>query len=739
MQRGKAAKGQSGKAVFFAALIATLIAPLPLCPFASLTEVVVAQKPQATFKSSVELVNVDVVVVDRDGNAVRGLQQRDFALTDRKKPQAITNFEEVSHERVAVSPLAALPPTVRMDVISNQSTQADRLVMLVVDDLHIFKDRTDKARELARDVITKLGAQASMAVLFTSGEHSTQITEDRAELLAAVDTLKGRQSWRRPHQAIDTQRAAAISGDGDALAALDTVGKSQETSLQDFEENMQQFQTLQDAAKMLGSEDVRRKAFVMISEGINKEMNGIFDSAMTPCEMSMSAACYHDRALKDMMEAMRRSNVATYAIDPRGQVKAEDMQRELHPAPLGGDPVFRWNNPIRRAQDGLSFLTEASGGFAVTDTDDLTSGLQRIIEDIDHYYLLGFYPDDASGGDKYRPLAVTVIGHPEYTLRFRHGYRPGAPPAPTKNKDPLVALAAGVMPRTDLPLRITALALVGTAKTASVAVALEVTAPTGLMKDADSKLRDDLEYSVLVVDDKKAKVTSRTGRAAKLALTTRDNGAAMPDTVTYQMPFTLDLPPGRYQLRASAMSKKLNRGGSVYIGITVPDFAKAPLVLSGIALGYADGAHVPVGRTAPPAGRGGTPPTNIMLGGSRGIGIPSPQSTLPPAQQRAAQGPVNRLPFDPSLGREFTSADTLRAYFEVARKDLTSTVSLTIMVVDSTNRSIMAIDRVVSPNDPGRIDLRVPLAPLGPGAYRLRVIATDSRTVASTETGLLIK
>ena len=72
-----------------------------------------------------------------------------------------------------------------------------------------------------------------------------------AELLAAVNTLKGRQSWRRPHQAIDTQRAAAISPDGDSLAALDTVGKSQETSLQDFEENMQQFQTLQDAAKML--------------------------------------------------------------------------------------------------------------------------------------------------------------------------------------------------------------------------------------------------------------------------------------------------------------------------------------------------------------------------------------------------------------------------------------------------------------------------------------------------------
>ena len=675
------------------------------------------QKPQATFKSSIELVNVDVVVVDKDGNAVRGLAQKNFALTDRKKPQDIATFEEVSHERVvSAAPAASLPPTVRMDVVSNTSTQADRLVMIVIDDLHIWKGRTDKAKELARDVVTKLGAQSSMALLFTSGEHSTQVTQDRSALLTAVETLTGRQSWRRPHQAIDSQRAGAISADGDSLAALDTVGKSQETSLQDFEDNMRQFTTLQDAAKMLRGEDQRRKAFVLITEGINKELNGIFDSAMTPCEMSMSAACYHDRALRDMMEQLRRANVATYAIDPRGRIKPEDMQLELHPAPLGGDAVFRWDNPIRRAQDGLGFLAEASGGFAVTDTDDLTGGLQHIIEDIDHYYLLGFYPSDPGGGDKYRPLAVTVAGHPEYTLRFRHGYLPGTAKPPEKNKDPLVALAAGVMPKADLPLRLTALPLVGKGKTSSVAVALEVTAPTGAMKDADSKLRDDVTYSVLVVDDKKAKVTQRDGRAAKLALSARDSTGAMPDSVTYQIPFTLDLEPGRYQLRASAMSKKLDRGGSVYLDITVPDFSKTPLALSGMALGYADGAHVPVGRTVAPA-----------LPSGRGA-APRPPVVVP-----------ERLPFEPSLNREFTSADALRAYFEVARKDRASTVRMTMMVLDAGNHTVMALDRAVMPGEPGRVDLRIPLAPLGPGAYRIRVVATDGHTVAQTETGIVVK
>ena len=92
-----------------------------------------------------------------------------------------------------------LPPTARLDVASNQSAQSDRLVVMVVDDLHIYRGRTDKAKALARQIIGDLGQQASMAVIFTSGERSTQITTDRSELLAAADTLKGRQSFPRPN------------------------------------------------------------------------------------------------------------------------------------------------------------------------------------------------------------------------------------------------------------------------------------------------------------------------------------------------------------------------------------------------------------------------------------------------------------------------------------------------------------------------------------------------------------
>ena len=115
---------------------------------------------------------------------------------------------------------------------------------------------------------------------------------------------------------------------------------------------------------------------------------------------------------------------------------------------------------MRQAQRGLEIMSEASGGFAVTNTDDFTGGLAQIVYDLDHYYLLGFYPSDEKGKD-YRRLDVRVPGHPEWTLRFRHGYMPGGPPAPPKNSSAMLALSAGVTPKGDLPLRLTAIPLPG--------------------------------------------------------------------------------------------------------------------------------------------------------------------------------------------------------------------------------------------------------------------------------------
>jgi VWFA-related protein len=686
------------------------------------------RQAQPTFRSNVDLVQVDIVVVDRDGHPVRGLKQGDFTILDRRKPQTIAAFEEIGYERTAEAPALPLARVPRLDVSSNQTAQSGRLVVMVVDDLHIYTRRSDKATEIARNVLTQLGPQSSMAVLFTSGEHSTQVTSDRSQLDTAVETLKGRQSWRRPHPAIDVQKNWGLNPEWSAEAQLAVIQKTQDAKLQDFFDNMTQYKTLQDAARLLGGGDARRKAFVLISEGIGKDLSGLFgamapagDPAGTPLPPPPS---YHDYALIDMMEAMRRSNVATYAIDPRGLVQSKDLPTECLPPPqgIGSDPCVgdssglpNWVSPVRQAQHGLEIVSEASGGFAVTNTDDFTSGLQRIVDDLDHYYLVGFYPSDTKG-KTYRPIDVQIAGHPDWTLRYRHGYMSGGKPAPPKSTDPLVDLSAGVLPKSDLPLRLGVISMPGPEGLARVVLSLEVSAPLRDLQDRDGKVRDTLKYEVLLVDEKKAKVRSVGGLEGRVTLSPVKPGEPPPDTVAYQVAHVLDVQPGRVEFRVSALSAKLARGGSVYLDVDVPAFHTSPIALGGIAVGYADGARVPVAPT--------------IVGGSARGGRGAPPSAPAPSSASA-------LPFPPSLDRVFRASDTLRVYVE-ARARVSGLIA-SLDVVNDAGKVVASHSPSFTSGDPIRISGDVPLQGLASGAYLLRVTLTGGGQKATRESGFSVR
>jgi hypothetical protein len=58
--------------------------------------------------------------------------------------------------------------------------------------------------------------------------------------------------------------------------------------------------------------------------------------------------------------------------------------------------------------------------------------------------------------------------------------------------------------------------------------------------------------------------------------------------VIADVPVRLDLKPGRYEIRCAVQSAATGRTGSVYASVTVPDFAKTALALSGAQLFRSD-------------------------------------------------------------------------------------------------------------------------------------------------------
>ena len=124
-----------------------------------------AAQQQPTFRACTDLVQLDVVVVDAEGRPVRGLTKDDFLISDRTWPQAVAVFEEIAHER---PPAPILPPTLRQDVADNTTGAADRIVMLVLDDLH-FQGKTDDVKIMALRVVEQIGTPASVGLVTTSG------------------------------------------------------------------------------------------------------------------------------------------------------------------------------------------------------------------------------------------------------------------------------------------------------------------------------------------------------------------------------------------------------------------------------------------------------------------------------------------------------------------------------------------------------------------------------------------
>ena len=71
----------------------------------------------------------------------------------------------------------------------------------------------------------------------------------------------------------------------------------------------------------------------------------------------------------------------------------------------------------------------------------------------------------------------------------------------------------------------------------------------------------------------------------------------------------------------------------------------------------------------------------------------------------------------------------LQATIEAVAEVGNPTVIATLTVVAADNTALMAFDKAVAKDAPGRVSLSLPLAGLGRGAYRLRVTATDGEAI----------
>jgi VWFA-related protein len=150
------------------------------------------QKPP-TFRTRLDLQQMDVTVLDRNGRPVLGLTAADFTLLEDGKPKAIEGFAAIELPDVPVDTAKpAWASTVSPDVTTND-VQSQRVFVLVLDDaMAMGSGRAPlwSIREMrihAAKFIEGLGPADQAAIVFTNQvKYNQNLTADHAKLLRGI-------------------------------------------------------------------------------------------------------------------------------------------------------------------------------------------------------------------------------------------------------------------------------------------------------------------------------------------------------------------------------------------------------------------------------------------------------------------------------------------------------------------------------------------------------------------------
>ncbi len=559
------------------------------------------QQPPITFRAEVNYVEVDARVLDRDGKFIPGLEAADFEVFEDGKLQKVTAFSLVNIplER-AERPLFASKP-IEPDVRTNLQGADGRIYVIVLDDLHTAALRSQRLKLAARQFIERyVGANDLAAVVHTSGRSDAgqEFTSSQARLLRAVDKFMGRKlNSSTLNRVEDVQRRSGSPMSSDPAADLDDKerGFNARGTLE----------SIRNLSNYLGSIRGRRKAVVLFGEGIDYDINEMFSSQITEASTVIDST-------REMIAAATRANVAIYAVDPRGLgAEFQDMS-SIQAFPddtslgLGMSSIF---NEVRLSQDSLRVMGSETGGFAVVNQNDFSTAFQRIVDDNSSYYVMGYYATNDRRDGRFRKIEVKLRDKPGYVIRARKGYvapRGKAPEARAASKDgtslELKDAMESPLPLTGLPLAVSAVvfkgpAAKGSAPKGSVVISTFVNGSTLPFSEAAGMFKNDLEVIGIATDDKgKTFPTNRN----TVNLNMKPDTATRVTATGFRVIQSLELAPGRYNLRIGVREGNTRKAGSVMMDLEVPDFSKQPLTMSDIAVTSAMSGVAPTIRPQDP-------------------------------------------------------------------------------------------------------------------------------------------
>lgn len=399
-----------------------ITARLAFCGLSALLLGTYTQQPTPPkFKSTTALVEVDAVILDKDGRFVPGLKAEDLELREEGKPQQIQQFYMVTHDRAQRSDL---PEAAQMP---DALPANHRLFVLLFDEGHLANDSLLRMKAGSENFITQqLGPGDIGGIFLDGGMYKGRMTSDRAELLSGVRAVHpafdNRQALLAPFREfprIPSEVDATRVADG-ARELVDDLGAkacnedpqscAAAGGLQAVENQIQMKSRLYvRQARMLTSQTLQnlrtvvrglshfpgRKTVVFITEGFYVE-----ESRSTLEQISAQAS---------------RAGITIYSIDGRGNINQMSANPDVVRMERARSIAFD------TGIDGPTILTSGTGGFMVAGIDDMSRAFGMVVRDTSTYYVIGYQPGNTKMDGKFRKIELKSRV-PGLKIRARRGY-----------------------------------------------------------------------------------------------------------------------------------------------------------------------------------------------------------------------------------------------------------------------------------------------------------------------------
>jgi VWFA-related protein len=411
-----------------------------------------------------QMVQVDVIAKDRDGNPVTDLKQSDFTLYDNGKKQEIAWFS-LETDKTKNQPAMAVSPNTYSNLVEQKTGVPGNLTIILLDFLNTKHSDVVSARSQVIKMLHQMKPGDRVAVYVLAGRLYVlhDFTNDTDALTRAVQNYETTESADLIDSTIIAQDTQDM-GDDNLLNQA-----SQFTS--DFANVDRMFETTQ-VFEIISQHMVRvpgRKNLIWVSGSFPFSIDLDYDHSGSlysqffagPGALSKAPVTYgvttgmiggaagtaslsggplvsdpqaFGEQIQKATRALANANIAMYPVDAHGLVAPTGTYNQSSEssisgtsmetmAMIGGDPATTPGSMLSTSFDTMHNLAEHTGGLVFASTNDIGGAVKRAMDDGRVSYMLAYYPSLDDGKGKFHDIKLKV-NRPGVSIRYRNGYYP---------------------------------------------------------------------------------------------------------------------------------------------------------------------------------------------------------------------------------------------------------------------------------------------------------------------------